>query len=207
MTTETISNHFVSKDFSSLDPLFENWFSIVNQYSELHPNDEACYWYNERATLSTLAAAAWRTEGWCALEEYQTKKRRHERLGRCDLYLATEEIGYECEAKQSWQQFETGMEQLSAKATEARKAAGELDSSTSDARLALTFWSPSSKFEVHPNQIEQHLENLRSSPQFNKNVAQAWIFPEASRKLKSTKNGRYYPGVVLLVDQVQRSPK
>ena len=55
------------------------------------------WWYNERASLSVLAGAAWTLKDWFALEEFSTIKRMrtlapsvdegHLRNGRCDLFI------------------------------------------------------------------------------------------------------------------------
>lgn len=94
MTVITIESGIKIKSGSELrklKPVLDNWIEIVREYSKAFQNHDACWWYTERANVGTLAAAAWRTKGWLALEEYSTSKRGDEagsKNGRCDLYMA-----------------------------------------------------------------------------------------------------------------------
>ncbi len=70
---------------------------------EIDPKD-ALYWYNERATLSTLAHAIVRTNN-IALEEYRMRKNSIHQgpgEGRTDLFFRCGRTEYVAEAKQMW---------------------------------------------------------------------------------------------------------
>lgn len=91
------------------------WFAltkILNTYAEKLERDLPHY-YNERATVSFLNAAAWKAD-LIAIEEYSTLKSRGDSSysGRCDLYLAQQDgIEAEFEAKQNWITGSAGADQ------------------------------------------------------------------------------------------------
>lgn len=70
-----MSNHIDIryKKLSPLKPLLNEWIRIHESFCKLN-KDDSLYWYNERATLSTLAGADWSLKGYC-LEEYRTDKK------------------------------------------------------------------------------------------------------------------------------------
>ena len=98
-----------NKKFSALRPILIQWIHNIHNYCNQYHNKEkpaekdAPYWYNERATLSTLAAAVWKLGG-IALEEYKAKKmtKREEWKGRVDLWFQLKRKMYVIEAKQHW---------------------------------------------------------------------------------------------------------
>ena len=57
------------------------------------------FWYNERASLGSIAAAAWLANG-VALEEYSARKRASR--GRADLWILIDGARFAIEAKQAW---------------------------------------------------------------------------------------------------------
>ena len=104
----------VNSALRGLRPLLVEWTALLEEYCIAHRYDDNPWFYNERATLSTLAGAAWRLEGWTALEEYSTKKWGGNqkkgsvdagklRAGRCDLFVAHRSAAFALEAKQAWQ--------------------------------------------------------------------------------------------------------
>lgn len=75
------------------------------------------WFYNERANISFLAAAAWRERDWVAIEEYAVEKThgREKRKGRADLYIGASlgkskvSCGIAIEAKQAWPRWPTSL--------------------------------------------------------------------------------------------------
>ena len=67
--------------------LLKQWFWILNRWEEADGED-AAYWYNERATTSTLAGAVWKCKGF-ALEEYRCSRLYGKKasFGRADLWF------------------------------------------------------------------------------------------------------------------------
>ena len=95
MGTHMTSLTKVKAPKGSLKTLLEQWTAMVERYAAIHKYVDNCWWYNERATLSSLAGAAWSMENWVALEEFSTGTRHKVkadgvesgdlRPGRCDL--------------------------------------------------------------------------------------------------------------------------
>lgn len=81
--------------------ILREWTRMVEAYSNDVDPADALYWYNERATLSTLAAAAARVDCY-VLEEYRTPKLSQDRQwsGRADLWIRSPRSEYILEAKQ-----------------------------------------------------------------------------------------------------------
>jgi len=99
-----------ARSLRGIRKLLEKWTTTVQDFHT--STKDCCWWYNERASLSTLAGEAWRLEGWTALEEFATEKRgvvpedpvekSRPVRGRCDLYVAHPSKGFAIEAKQAW---------------------------------------------------------------------------------------------------------
>jgi len=86
-----------------LTPIFENWIQVNLDYIEYQKYDDALYWYNERANISALAGAIWRSGG-LAIEEYSAMKgdAKNRINGRIDLYFSLKEKAALVEAKMAW---------------------------------------------------------------------------------------------------------
>ncbi|SFU97333.1 hypothetical protein SAMN05216350_11044 [Polaromonas sp. YR568] len=165
-----------------LTPVLTKWGEMVARFCDHDPSD-ACYWYNERASLSVLAAAAWATSGWIALEEFSTNKtgdvtdpdtgKITHRSGRCDLYIASRngKAQFAIEAKQAWQplgyRVSDDLANVRKGALGAWRDAGSLVKSEANHRLALTICVPS----INSLTLSEHLkrgENLDM-------ILQRWI--------------------------------
>ncbi len=94
-----VNNH--KKEFKTIRPIFEEWLKLNRDYIELAEQQDNLYWYNERATISSLAGAVWRCGGF-AQEEYSAIKGKGNkaRTGRVDLYFHFNNTDVVCEAKQ-----------------------------------------------------------------------------------------------------------
>jgi hypothetical protein len=90
--------------FAELKPVLKKWCELNRVYLNKAEPDCA-WWYNERASISILAAAAWKC-GYPALEEFSTEKRKFKRdehkPGRCDLKIHVGSKDFQFEAKQVW---------------------------------------------------------------------------------------------------------
>lgn len=82
----------VREELVSLRPILKTWTELVLKYSNSFLQGDTCYWFNERANISMLAAAAWKPRGgWLALEEFSTYKHGEDaalKNGRCDLWIS-----------------------------------------------------------------------------------------------------------------------
>lgn len=204
---KTMEGVSVNEEFEELRPVLTSWVKMVNQYSAAHENEDACYWYNERATLSVLAAATWKIDGWVALEEFSTGKickvNRVQKNGRCDLYISSDNNSYACEAKQAWDKVGdlNSRETISGMLDSAWKDTSELTIDEADKRLAICFCVPS--FEKPPTDVEIR-SWLEMCQKFN-HVAFAYSFPHGVRNLQSNReHERFFPGVAAIIQHRRR---
>ena len=86
-----------------LYPILEIWTESLERYLRYFEYGDNPWWYNERANLSCLGAAAWVSDG-IALKEYRTEKGKHSEAweGRCDLFIGAGSESFGCEAKHVW---------------------------------------------------------------------------------------------------------
>jgi hypothetical protein len=197
----------------------------------LHNFEDNSWWYNERASLSLLAAAAWGVKGWGALEEYSTTKQGvvpankvdegQIKRGRCDLWLGNR-TGYALEAKQAWQSIGARANNVNVwKALRhAWSDAGKLTVDEADKRLAAVFVSPyiavsdilksgSGKKPVVDRvkvcaRVDDWLTtlNLKGDPRVH---AFAWVFPRQCDLYLGKDNKNLFPGTVLIMSERKRS--
>lgn len=211
---EIINKDHLDK-LSILEPVLQKWIKTVEYYSDIY-EDDACYWYNERANVGILAAATWMTKGWHALEEYSTKKHGEtcdddKRYGRCDLYIAKRDgVSFAIEAKHAWQdigdrcqdRLRASEAKFKAAVEDARKLQNKEDA---DHRLAACFILPRLP-EKQNNNIDSKIKEWLKDTVKMKNVdAIAWCFPKTSRELLSGQHNYIYPGVCLAINVVLRS--
>lgn len=103
---ETIKGYKVKnkKGMSHWESILEEWLLLIDRYCRTMKGNDAPYIYNERANISILAGAAWRS-GRIALEEFQGEKgyrNKVKKLGRVDLWLSNEIDEEYIEAKYKW---------------------------------------------------------------------------------------------------------
>lgn len=84
-----------------LESVLARWLNIVND--RYWTERDAPWWYNESASVGSLAAAAWMNEGR-ALVDYRTPKYRGDTRwkGRADLWMDLGQEEYVGEAKMYW---------------------------------------------------------------------------------------------------------
>ena len=209
----------VGARLKGLSPLLFEWIEVIKDYCQTSNGDNP-WWYNERATLSTLAGAAWRLKNWGALEEYSTDKRGKipgdggERLtshGRCDLYVYNSSSGYAIEAKQAWQGVSNRNEYVRyGKAfDDANNDARHLGSDEADYRVGLVFTVPYVSIAsvtrggcISDELIKERLNNFieyvcgsdSEGPELD---AAAWIFPGDLKSYVNKNAGCIFPGIVV----------
>ncbi len=89
-----------TKAVNAWSKILNNWIKVHKKYMEECKGDNA-YNYNERASLSMLAASIWISKG-IAIEEYRSEKRHLEKFysGRVDLWFQIEDFYCVVESKQ-----------------------------------------------------------------------------------------------------------
>lgn len=209
----------------ALRPVLEAWIDAVHRYCELQEHDDAPWWFNERASLSTLAGAAWAWRDWAALEEYATTKKRvmpkgkvdegglsPERNGRCDLLILGRSTNFAIEAKQAWQSIGSrseGVANIHKAMKRAWRDAGDLHLDEGDHRLAATFVVPyvpkKSIGDGHPHGlVRQWLDSSPFDMDDRTPAALAYVFPKDYGSFETRDKKGYFPGVVLVIEHRQR---
>lgn len=176
----------------SLKPVLERALDLFTLFRR-RQDDDTAHWYNERATLSVLAAAAWR-EGGIALEEYSITKRGGYQ-GRADLWVKMPDGVFSFEAKQTWTTAVKGRakERASYWLREATSDARRIPKTEAAVRAGLVF--------VVPDLPRSRVESFNPGA-FVDEVAGvqhdfvAWWF--APKPWPVNYRNRVYPGVVIL---------
>lgn len=216
MAREISGNEFDRRTL--LCQVIQNWIRANRVVAEAWRGLDAPWWYNERASLSILAGAIWRS-GYLAFEEYSDEKwlhrgpKRTTYTGRCDLYFELGHKGYVVEAKQGWSGGSSDhdvQKRIRKTLQAAHQAASRMSAGGRDQeRLALAFIVPRFKPKRADSRdldtmITRWLVKIREIPGWQK----AWTFPAASRQLKATVDRSYcYPGVAIFVRSVPRALK
>lgn len=205
----------VDSELKPLEKVLAQWLKVIALYTKAI--EDHCWGYNERASIGSLAGAAWLTKGWIALEEYCSDKINSEkaepasRRGRCDLYLTNENDDYAFEFKQAFQQVGTGERGAAGRASSAASAAwediGRVSKLEAATRLAGVFVIPSVPKLSRGRRIDAEaarqvattwLDAAREHELFQKAGAITYsLRPEDSATSRGV--NRIYPGVVLLL--------
>jgi hypothetical protein len=228
------------KLFKDLKPVFKNWNATIIEYCEAwrqakapHSYSDVPYYYNERANLSLLAAAFWKS-GWIALEEYSAEKEyrnskppgkgpvskkrgtKERARGRADLLVTKGckdgSTDVQIEAKQGWILGKPGKDKNiipSIKKLFAAASSDAVRNGETKIRLACCFFTISFRCsEVRPDKITGEIKRHRHLFLNSKSVAHiwAWSFPPCARRFKGVEsNGekRYWPGIIVGLKQVR----
>lgn len=202
-----------NRELKGLRPVLQSWVKLVKDYCRMDSFEHNPWSYNERASIGTLAGAAWRTPGWLATEEYCTTKVQSipksgiemdgDRRGRCDLLLETSDTTYAIEAKHAWQPISKGASTLLKGMLLALKDANDLTDDEGDQLIAATFTSPYLVLPPTWNGAADLRETRRQVLSWlNENVHgkfhnYAYVFPWQVEQYVSKHGRRLYPGVVL----------
>jgi hypothetical protein len=211
--------HVSTPGLPMLRPLLVSWTLAVLRYCKLQGHEDNPWWFNERASLSTLAGAAWSLPNWTALEEYATQKRGIVPLkkiddgalrnGRCDLFVRNKKHHFAVEAKQVWQSIGSqtkGLINVHRGIKRAWKDAGDLQLQEAAHRLSATFvipyLPPRDLKTKHPhNFVNEWLASEPFSVSGRVPAAVAYVFPQRWEHYIGETNKRAFPGVVLVIER------
>lgn len=189
-----------TKKLSYWEPLIKSWVSLVRRYCNFM-EDDAPYYYNERANIGILAGAAWLVN-WISLEEFSSRK-RGKKQAWCDLYLypKNQNRGEYIEAKQVW-----NINQASQKLDEALKNARDILVHKSEGAIKIGMIFVCHEFhEKYYKGIDKRIDGLIETASRIPCDVFAWSFPGIMRGLRG--GGDYsktiYPGVILLAKVVE----
>ncbi|BCT34789.1 hypothetical protein ACMGGD_01450 [Pseudomonas sp. BNK-6] len=180
-----------------LRPMLERWFDCIDRYNAVRGDSETPYWFDEKANLGLLSAAAWMAE-MISLEHSPSKKQQEDgaRNARTDLYLATKDERAYIQSTQRWPRVNSLhlTQPLLDIASDARKI-----SYPSDLRLGCLFVAPQkAQHSASPEELQDMLDELQKEHC----CAVAWYFPYAYRKLHN-ESGHYHPGIAVLFKEAR----
>lgn len=187
-------------------PLLREWLTLHARLGrEWQSVGDAPWWYNERALLSVLAGAVWRTGG-SALEEYSEQKRRDGALapGRVDLWLSCGPHSFWAEAKAMDIPFTRSGSQMSRVARCMAEAKADIRRCAPDGstrRLAIVFGRP----YLRPGpraERERRIEWLVEQAPEVEHDALAWVFTDQRRL--PTNDDWVCPGAMIWIKEVRR---
>lgn len=212
-----------------VERLLKQWLKMLRRYTETDDYEHNCWWFNERATLSTLAGAAWSMPGWLALEEFSTEKMAQQiaggakvedeaptsKRGRCDLYVASSdgtELAFE--AKQVWTPLGKHAQSWVSKGmNRAIEDAHKLSKDEARHRFGAAFIVPSfpvkevldSPQKLSEARVREKIEGWLAGTTFRSECkgtpAIAYYFPRSTKHFIGS-NKRIFPGVMLTLERV-----
>jgi hypothetical protein len=187
---------------TSLEPVFNNLLAVHLAYILGEKGKDYPYWYKERPHIGFLAAAVW-LSGGTALEEYQAGRKKR-RLGRCDLWIRTNKVAFECEAKRLWLNLEKDTEELRQKiGKKLDSAAKEVENLEKGKGLALCFAMPSIHCKSKKRDTLDKLiyDLIESAKQIPKLHALVWIgFKKGTKPMGDP---YLFPGLLLAIKEVK----
>lgn len=225
---ENLVKVHTSSELRGLNKLLKSWTGVVLDFckDDLENN---CWWFNERATLSSLSGAAWRLDGWIALEEFSTTKRHGispddesqastSAKGRCDLFVSHASNSFAMEAKQAWPYIGDGVREYKDAAAHAMKSAEKdarsLVADEANVRLGITFSAPriplkkvakgSDDSLADPKMTREFVKRWIKNIELDKYDAWAYVFPAKCEGLVGSNGKNVFPGVLLTMNQVKR---
>ena len=209
---ETIANYEIKNktNLRHWSALLEEWMLSIERFSRITDGDVP-YWYNERANIGVLAAAAWRC-GRIALEEFQYEKidvshngetdetAQKKWNGRCDLWISDDRSEEIVEAKFKW--LNMNSEKLP------ELAVSTLDDAVRDAEntkgndevnaIGVAFLPLYARVDKVENIEKLIAETIKRAIELKGPHLVAWCFPARLRNHIAEKNNNYLPGIVLL---------
>ena len=219
----------VNNALRGLRPLLQEWAALLERYCRAHEYEDNPWFYNERATLSTLAGAAWRLDGWTALEEYATTKWGGKqkkgglesgelRAGRCDLLVAHRSSAFALEAKQAWQPIGQRIKpfgRVDNAVAAAKRDTRTLTLDEADVRLAAVFAVPflsvarvrNKNGKVDTSQVLVEIDEWLLHLKERQHDAIAYYFTPRCSAMISADGKRLFPGVLLTLDICKRAKK
>lgn len=178
-----------------LRPMLERWFDCIDRYNAVRGDNDTPYWFDEKANLGLLSAAAWMAE-MVTLQNAPTRKQNEEgeRNVSADLLIASTEERAFIQATQRWPKVNNL--NLTQPLQEATSDAKRI-SYASDLKLGCLFVSPQkAQQSATPEELQDMIDDLQKE----NTCAVAWYFPYAYRKLRN-EAGHYHPGIAVLFKQ------
>jgi hypothetical protein len=211
---------FAPGPLPELIPLLKKWIYVNKEYLRRCEGRDAAWWYLERASLSTVAAAAWLADG-IALEEYTTSKTQLPAKSnvevshrcRCDLFFSLkrhdrpgQNHDFISEAKIIWPSLASKNlhSQISRGVETVRRDVRRTQNDGHSRRLGVLLISPSMS-ETAAERWEEHAKNFVMVLRHQQGAAVAWVFSSDPWRLWTPKSREYHPGTAVLFSPLRRS--
>lgn len=192
------------KGLNHWDVLLEEWLVSVERYCRIMKGEDAPYIYNERANISLLSGAAWKS-GRIALEEYQSEKgyrNKSKRYGRADLWISSDTEEEVIEAKFKWICMDSSGSDRIIEDTmaNARNDAKKTKASSVVRAVGVSFF-PLYKKLTNIDDIDSLITQTINEFLNRDYHALAWCFPKEMRSDESDA-GNIRPGIVLMANNI-----
>lgn len=193
------------EDLTILQPVLKEWINCNQDLLDCWGGDLP-WWYNERASVSVLAGAAWRL-GYRAFEEFSEDKRqpnkRHPTYhGRIDLYLNVKCDDFIAEAKYFW----SAATRVTPRTSETLEAwLGEACEGIKKCpkhgqhKLGILFAQPYIA-KAEKQRVDELLQQWIAAMLDVDCSCRAWVFPQATRLSAGTVS--ICPGAAVLIKEV-----
>ncbi len=196
-----------TKNPKSIRDVLNKWISIQKEY--IKKLDDYPWWYNERASIGILAAAAWKTSN-VALEEYSTIKgirTEKRKSGRCDIYFSAGNEHFAGEAKQAWissgsrirKPIKEKLNEALDKATQSTKELQKQEGRSLSICFAVPHFPKADKRNLN-KLICNFVEELRNSNA----SSYAYYFINHNNVDCEGDDGQLYPGNAILIKEIKR---
>jgi hypothetical protein len=189
---EKLDRHF--------NPILNKWIEMLNKYNDTFTENPPLYSYGERATVSTLAGAAWKCNNY-VLQERSVHKvnEQKEYPGWTDLWIFCDDsTEYVIEAKELVITLPLQEPRILNLSKTLRKIQQEAESSKEDPNqigLGIVFVVPKI-YKSNPSKTELLITNFINQLEEEKCDILCYIFPEKARNVNE--EDYFYPGVILL---------
>lgn len=202
--------------FRRLEPVLWAWIDLMGDRSWWEDDEDAPWWYNERAILSLFAGAVWKGRGW-AFEEYSTSKKfvtsrgrgTKAYAGRGDLAFWAKGGDYALEAKVCHPSLSGGGTPLQAVRDALKEACSDVRRSKYRGSLPIrmVFGAPSIAAGQWGHWLERWREFRDQLIALPGGVAVAWTFPPWGGKLRVREQGilYVYPGAILVMGDARKN--
>ena len=194
-----------------LNSVLIEWNEVLLTYLKKTQYSDCQWEYNERAILSSFAAAVWLNDD-IALEEYSSERKgKHGRKysGRCDLYFKTGKHDFNCEAKKitcgvgGKSNPSKTIDLVKSGLKEAYNDAKNKIPKDAGRRLGMCFVVPrlpKTEIENKDKPITDFQENIKNNKEKIGYSSIAMVFPKKTKDLNTERY--HYPGIVLLFKEV-----
>ncbi|UVL82639.1 hypothetical protein LOY35_20895 [Pseudomonas sp. B21-028] len=178
-----------------LRPVLERWFDCIDRYNAVRGDNDTPYWFDEKANLGLLSAAAWMAE-MITLQNTATRKQNEEgeRNVSADLFIAGADDRAFIQATQRWPKVKSL--NLTQPLQDVTSDAKRISYAT-DLKLGCLFVAPQkAQQSATPEELQDMIDDLQKE----NTCAVAWYFPYNYRKLRN-EAGHYHPGIAVLFKQ------